>query len=84
MEDRRARFVCVLALAWPDGHCETVEGTVEGTVVWPPRGDQGFGYDPMFLPEGESRTFGEMPAAEKHAISHRARAFRQMLAECLT
>jgi XTP/dITP diphosphohydrolase len=83
-EDRRARFVCVLALAWPDGHCETVEGTVEGTVVWPPRGDQGFGYDPMFLPEGETRTFGEMPAAEKHTISHRARAFRQMLAECLT
>lgn len=83
---RRAQFVSVLALATPDGECETFVGTVEGTLVWPPRGDQGFGYDPIFLPDGHSRTFGEMSAEEKHgwrpgnadALSHRARAFRDL------
>lgn len=78
--DRRAAFVCALALAWPDGEVEVFEGRVEGEVVWPPRGDQGFGYDPIFVPAGDSRTFGEMAPAEKHAISHRARAFAQLVA----
>ncbi len=80
--DRSARFVCALALAWPDGHVETVEGEVRGSIVWPPRGDQGFGYDPIFQPAGETRTFGEMPAAEKHAMSHRAAAFASLVARC--
>lgn len=80
--DRRARFVCALALAWPDGHVEAVEGTVEGEIVWPPRGSLGFGYDPIFRPAGETRTFGEMPAAEKHAMSHRADAFAKLVARC--
>jgi len=78
--DRRAAFVCALALAWPDGEVEVFEGRVEGEVVWPPRGEQGFGYDPIFVPAGDSRTFGEMAPAEKHAISHRARAFAQLVA----
>jgi len=76
---RDAHFVCALALAWPDGHVEWFEGRVDGTLVWPPRGDKGFGYDPMFLPDGETETFGEMDQARKHAISHRADAFRQMV-----
>ena len=76
---RDAHFVCVLALAWPDGHVEWFEGRVDGTLVWPPRGDKGFGYDPMFVPLGRSETFGEMDQAEKHAISHRADAFRQLV-----
>jgi XTP/dITP diphosphohydrolase len=80
--DRRARFVCALALCWPDGHCETVEGTVEGTLVWPPRGTKGFGYDPVFVPDGHARTFGEMAPEAKHAISHRADAFRRLVAAC--
>jgi XTP/dITP diphosphohydrolase len=80
---RRARFVCALALAWPDGHVEAFEGTVEGQLVWPPRGTRGFGYDPMFLPDGHSLTFGEMEPAEKHAISHRARAFAELVEACL-
>ena len=80
--DRRAHFVCALALAWPDGHVETFEGRVDGTLVWPPRGTRGFGYDPMFLPEGGALTFGEMEPAAKHAISHRARAFAQLVAQC--
>jgi len=80
--DRSARFVCALALAWPDGHVETFEGTVAGTLVWPLRGTQGFGYDPMFLPEGGSETFGEMAPDAKHAISHRADAFRKLVAGC--
>ena len=80
--DRNAQFICVLALAWPDGHVETFEGTVDGTLVWPPRGDRGFGYDPMFLPKGHDETFGEMDQAHKHAISHRAAAFRQLVAAC--
>lgn len=77
---RDAHFVCALALAWPDGHVEWFEGRVDGTLVWPPRGDKGFGYDPMFLPVGHHQTFGEMDQDEKHAISHRADAFRQMVA----
>jgi len=80
--DRTAHFVAALALAWPDGHVETVEGTVDGSLVWPPRGDKGFGYDPMFLANGRSLTFGEMEPAAKHAISHRADAFRKLVALC--
>ncbi len=80
--DRRAWFVAALCLAWPDGHTETFLGRVDGTVVWPPRGEKGFGYDPMFLPAGGTITFGEMDPDEKHAISHRARAFAQVLAAC--
>ena len=80
--DRSACFVCALSLAWPDGHCETVEGRVSGTLVWPPRGTHGFGYDPMFVPDGYDRTFGELPAAIKHALSHRAEAFRRLVARC--
>jgi XTP/dITP diphosphohydrolase len=78
-----ARFVCALALAWPDGHVETFEGVVEGRLVWPPRGTLGFGYDPMFVAEGQTLTFGELDPAAKHAISHRADAFRQLAAACL-
>jgi XTP/dITP diphosphohydrolase len=77
---RDAHFVCALALAWPDGHVEWFEGRVDGTLVWPPRGTKGFGYDPMFLPDGHDLTFGEMDEEAKHAISHRADAFRQMVA----
>jgi XTP/dITP diphosphohydrolase len=79
---RTARFLCALALAWPDGHVETVEGRVEGTLEWPPRGDQGFGYDPIFVPLGHRRTFGEMSAAKKHQLSHRADAFRRLVEAC--
>ena len=81
-DDRRAWFVAALCLAWPDGHTETFLGRVDGTVVWPPRGEHGFGYDPMFLPAGSAITFGEMDPDAKHAISHRARAFAQVLAAC--
>ncbi|MDO8607521.1 MAG: RdgB/HAM1 family non-canonical purine NTP pyrophosphatase [Phaeospirillum sp.] len=81
-KDRRARFVCALSLAWPDGHCETFEGVVEGEIVWPARGSQGFGYDPIFLPAGGTLTFGEMEPEAKHAISHRADAFRKLVAAC--
>lgn len=81
-EDSRAWFVAALCLAWPDGHTETFLGRVDGTVAWPPRGDKGFGYDPMFVPIGRSETFGEMAPEEKHAVSHRARAFAQMLQAC--
>ena len=80
--DRRAAFVAVLCLAWPDGHDELAEGRVEGELVDPPRGAHGFGYDPMFVPEGQGRTFGEMPAADKQERSHRARAVRRLLAMC--
>ncbi len=81
--DRRARFVCALALAWPDGSVEVFEGRVEGELTFPPRGERGFGYDPIFVPRdraaaGDRRTFGEMDPADKHAISHRARAFAQL------
>jgi XTP/dITP diphosphohydrolase len=89
--DRTARFVSVLCLAWPDGHTELFRGEVEGHVVWPPRGDRGFGYDPVFQPEGYETTFGEMSAEEKHgwkpgdasALSHRARAFKLFVETCL-
>lgn len=81
-EQRRARFVAVLSLCWPDGHCESFEGIVEGHLEYPPRGLKGFGYDPMFVPEGHTITFGEMEPDAKHAISHRARAFRQLFDAC--
>jgi XTP/dITP diphosphohydrolase len=80
--DRSAAFVAVLCLAWPDGHEDLAEGRVQGEVVDPPRGAGGFGYDPMFVPEGQGRTFGEMPAAEKQERSHRAQALRRLLATC--
>lgn len=80
---RRARFVCALCLAWPDGHTESFAGEVAGTLIWPPRGDKGFGYDPMFVPDGHARTFGEMEPEKKHAMSHRARAFRKLADGCL-
>lgn len=76
---RDAHFVCALSLAWPDGHVESFEGRVDGTLVWPPRGQNGFGYDAMFLPLEGEQTFGEMDPAAKHAISHRAHAFRQLV-----
>ena len=81
--DRSCRFVCALALAWPGGHHESFVGTVEGHVVWPPRGDKGFGYDPMFQPVGHELSFAEMEPEAKHAMSHRARAFSQLLNACL-
>lgn len=90
-EQRTARFVSVLCLAWPDGHTQTFRGEVEGRLVWPPRGEKGFGYDPVFQPAGHERTFGEMSAEEKHgwkpgdaeALSHRARAFKLFVETCL-
>jgi XTP/dITP diphosphohydrolase len=72
---RSAHFICALSLAWPDGHVESVEGRVDGMLTWPPRGDNGFGYDPMFIMDGKSRTYGEISRAEKEADNHRARAF---------
>jgi XTP/dITP diphosphohydrolase len=87
---RKAHFVSALCVAWPDGHVEDVEARVDGTLVWPPRGTAGFGYDPMFLPDGHSRTFGEMTSVEKHGLpplgkglSHRARAFVKLAEICL-
>jgi XTP/dITP diphosphohydrolase len=89
-ERRRARFVSALCVAWPDGHVEEFEAEVAGTLVWPPRGDKGFGYDPMFRPDGHDRTFGEMTSEEKHGLpprgmglSHRARAFLKLAEACL-
>ena len=89
-DQRRAAFVAVLCLAWPDGHVECIEGRVEGTLVWPPRGERGFGYDPMFLPDGHDLTFGEMTPEEKHGLapgteglSHRSRAFAALARACL-
>jgi XTP/dITP diphosphohydrolase len=78
--DRSAYFVCTLALAWPDGHQEIFEGRVQGSLTWPPRGLLGFGYDPVFVPEGRSETFAELDPQEKHAMSHRADAFRKLVA----
>jgi XTP/dITP diphosphohydrolase len=75
---RNAHFVCALAICWPDGRSEWFEGRVEGTLVWPPRGDRGFGYDPIFVPAGDSRTMAELTDAEKDAISHRGRAARAL------
>ena len=80
--DRSAYFVAALSLAWPDGHCETVEGRVDGQLVWPPRGDRGFGYDPMFLPCGCDITFGQMDPARKNTIGHRADAFGKLIDVC--
>lgn len=82
-EDRTAWFTCALVLAWPDGHTEGFEGRAMGHWVWPPRGQNGFGYDPMFLPENRSETFGEMAPDQKHRISHRALAFAQLASACL-
>jgi XTP/dITP diphosphohydrolase len=89
-EQRKAHFVSALCVAWPDGHLEEFEARVNGTLVWPPRGDAGFGYDPMFLPDGHQRTFGEMTSNEKHGLpphglglSHRARAFVKLAEACL-
>ncbi|MXU64706.1 RdgB/HAM1 family non-canonical purine NTP pyrophosphatase [Oceanomicrobium pacificus] len=81
-EPRRARFVCTLCLAWPDGHDEIFRGQVSGRVVWPMRGEQGFGFDPVFQPDGHAETFGEMDPAQKHAMSHRAEAFRLLVDGC--
>ena len=78
-ETRTARFVCALCLAWPDGSDEVFEGNVTGRVVWPPRGTRGFGFDPVFVPEGYEETFGEMDPEQKHAMSHRADAFAKMM-----
>jgi XTP/dITP diphosphohydrolase len=90
-EQRRAHFIAALCLAWPDGHVEEFEGRVDGVAVWPPRGSKGFGYDPLFRPDGFDRTFGEMSAEEKHglpphgqALSHRARAFMKLAEACLS
>lgn len=80
--DRSCNFTCALALAWPDGYVETFEGSVHGRLVWPPRGFRGFGYDPVFVPNGYDITFGEMEPQEKHRISHRADAFRRLVAAC--
>ena len=80
--DRSAHFVCALTLAWPDGHDETFLGTVHGALTFPPRGECGFGYDPIFIAEGHAQTFGEMDPAQKHAMSHRADAFSQLVAAC--
>jgi XTP/dITP diphosphohydrolase len=89
-DKRKAHFVSALCVAWPDGHVEDFEARVDGTLVWPPRGDKGFGYDPMFLPDGYTRTFGEMSSDEKHGLpprglglSHRARAFVKLAEACL-
>ncbi|MBV8507861.1 MAG: RdgB/HAM1 family non-canonical purine NTP pyrophosphatase [Alphaproteobacteria bacterium] len=77
-KDRSARFVAVLALAWPGGNIELFRGEVQGSLTWPPRGDRGFGYDPIFIPRGGTLTFGEIDPVEKHRISHRARAFAKL------
>ncbi|MDA9409009.1 RdgB/HAM1 family non-canonical purine NTP pyrophosphatase [Bradyrhizobium sp. CCBAU 45384] len=89
-DKRKAHFVSALCVAWPDHHLEEVEARVDGTLVWPPRGTSGFGYDPMFLPDGHTRTFGEMESIEKHGLpplglglSHRARAFVKLAEICL-
>lgn len=76
---RTAHFICALSLAWPNGHVESVEGRVDGSLTWPPKGNNGFGYDPMFVMDGMERTFGEISRAEKEADNHRARAFRRLL-----
>lgn len=81
-DGRRAYFVAALTLAWPDGHTESVEGRVSGHLIWPPRGENGFGYDPMFQPDGYDVTFGEMDPEAKRAISHRADAFQKLLDLC--
>ena len=81
-KDRRAHFICALVLCWPDGHEEGFEGRIDGNLVWPPRGQNGFGYDPVFIPEGHELTFGEMAPQAKLAMGHRARAFAGLVAAC--
>ena len=81
-KNRSAAFVCALSLSWPDGHFETFEGRVNGSICWPPRGERGFGYDPIFIASGMDLTFGEINPALKHSISHRADAFRQLSEAC--
>jgi XTP/dITP diphosphohydrolase len=81
-KDRAAFFVSVLSLVWPDGHQEAFRGEVHGQLSWPPRGENGFGYDPMFIPAGYTQTFGELPHAVKYAIDHRARAFQKLVKAC--
>jgi XTP/dITP diphosphohydrolase len=80
--NRRAAFICALCLAWPDGYCESVEGRIEGVLRFPPDGKHGFGYDPIFIPDGHLVTFAEMAPEAKHAISHRADAFTQLVERC--
>ena len=80
--DRSAHFACALTLAWPDGHVESFEGQVQGTMTWPMRGARGFGYDPTFIPDGFETTFAEMEPAQKHAMSHRANAFAKLVTAC--
>ena len=80
--DRSANFTCALTLAWPDGHTESFEGKVFGALTWPMRGEKGFGYDPVFIPTGHSITFAEMDPTDKHAMSHRANAFKQLINAC--
>jgi XTP/dITP diphosphohydrolase len=82
MDSSDAEFVCALSLAFPDGHCETFEGRIAGRLTFPPRGTRGFGYDPIFVPSGFTETFGEMAPEAKHAMSHRARAFAQLIDAC--
>jgi len=82
-QNKRAHFICALSLAWPDGHCESFEGKISGVLTFPPRGNKGFGYDPIFITDGFDITFAEMEPTAKHAISHRADAFRQLVAACL-
>ncbi|HEY9078634.1 RdgB/HAM1 family non-canonical purine NTP pyrophosphatase [Magnetovibrio sp.] len=81
-DDRSAYFACALTLAWPDGHVESFEGQVHGTMTWPMRGEKGFGYDPTFVPDGYETTFAEMEPQQKHAMSHRANAFKKLVAAC--
>lgn len=80
---RNARFICVLCIAWPDGHDEIFRGSVNGSIIWPARGANGFGYDPIFQPTGSTLSFGEIDPVEKHAISHRADAFHKLISQCL-
>lgn len=80
--EKGAHFVCALTLAWPDGHRESFEGKVFGSLTWPMRGDKGFGYDPIFIPTGHDRTFAEMDPFDKHAMSHRANAFQLLIDAC--
>ncbi|MCF6329464.1 MAG: RdgB/HAM1 family non-canonical purine NTP pyrophosphatase [Henriciella sp.] len=82
-DNRKAKFVCTLAVVWPDGHEEVFEGEVHGTLIWPPRGEMGFGFDPVFIPVGRTQTFAELKPEEKHAMSHRADAFRKLKAALL-
>lgn len=81
--DRSAKFICTLAVVWPDGHEEVFEGETHGTLTWPPRGKMGFGFDPVFVPTGRTETFAELDPAEKHAMSHRADAFKKLKAALL-